>query len=74
MCLAVPCCILSINKENKTAQVDILGAIQEVSLELINQQIEVGDFVLTHANFAISKMSREEAAESLDTYQQLFNI
>lgn len=58
MCLAVPSKVISIN--NGTALIDVFGARKEVSLKLLSQTPNIGDFVLVHAGFAIQKVSAEE--------------
>lgn len=58
MCLAVPSKVISVDKE--TALIDVFGARKEVSLKLLAQTPNVGDFVLVHAGFAIQKISAEE--------------
>lgn len=57
MCLAVPSKVISVN--NGTALIDVFGARKEVSLKLLSQTPNVGDFVLVHAGFAIQKVSAE---------------
>jgi hydrogenase nickel insertion protein HypA len=58
MCLAVPSKVISLN--NGIALIDVFGARKEVSLKLLSQTPNVGDFVLVHAGFAIQKVSAEE--------------
>ena len=63
MCLAIPALIME--KEGKWAKADIGGVGREISLELIDQPAEVGEYVLLHAGFAIHKLDREDAEETL---------
>lgn len=69
MCLAVPSKIISIN--NTMAIVDVYGARRDVSLLLIDD-VNVGDYVLVHAGFAIQKIQEDIAEESLDIIKQVF--
>ncbi len=62
MCLAIPSKIVRI--ENMTAVVDVFGARREISLLLLPEAAEKGDYVLVHAGFAIQKVDREAAEES----------
>ena len=57
MCLAVPSKIVEI-KDN-VATIDVYGARKEISLTLLPEMPRVGDFVLTHAGFAIQTIVRE---------------
>ncbi|MGQ9602881.1 MAG: HypC/HybG/HupF family hydrogenase formation chaperone [bacterium] len=63
MCLAIPA--LVIEKNGDWARADVGGVIREISLELVDQPVDVGDYVLLHAGFAIHKLEKEEALETL---------
>ncbi|ADU66033.1 HypC/HybG/HupF family hydrogenase formation chaperone [Desulfurispirillum indicum] len=70
MCLSIPSEILSID-ENNMALIDTMGVRRHISLDLMPEPVEVGDFILLHVGFAIGKISREEALASLETYREL---
>lgn len=70
MCLSIPSKVLSID-ENNFAQVDTLGIKRGVSLDLISEQVNVGDFVLIHVGFAMQKIDEAAAKESLELYKQI---
>ena len=59
MCLAVPSKIVSIN--NLLATVDAYGARRDVSLMLLPEEAQIGDYVIVHAGFAIQKVDEEAA-------------
>ncbi len=63
MCLAVPSKIIS--KEDLMAVVDSQGTRLKVSLLLLPEEAEVGDYVLVHAGFAIQKVQRDVAEDAL---------
>ncbi len=63
MCLAVPSKIIT--KNNLLAIVDVYGARREVSLVLLPEDVEEGDYVLVHAGFAIQKVDFEAAKETM---------
>jgi len=66
MCLAIPGQIESLDAESRNAAVDVMGARRQVSLELIlDERPAVGDWVLIHVGFAMSKISPEHAEEQL---------
>jgi hydrogenase expression/formation protein HypC len=72
MCLAIPGKILS--KEN-IARVDVgrvqFGAItRQVALGFV-PEAEVGDYVMVHVGFAISKVDAEEAQRTYQILEQL---
>lgn len=69
MCLAVPSEIVRI--DDLVATVDVYGARREISLLLMPEQVEVGDFVIVHAGFAIQKVDREAGNEALRMLKEL---
>lgn len=70
MCLSIPSEILSID-ENNFATVQTLGVKRGVSLDLIDEKLEVGDYVLIHVGFAMQKIDKEQARLSLELYQDI---
>lgn len=71
MCLAIPSKVVSIDKEKNTAMLDTMGVRREASLDLINEEISVGEFVLLHIGFVISKIDEQSAIESLKIYDEI---
>ena len=70
MCIAFPGKILSIDEDN-IAMVDIGGTRREVSLDIIDEDVACGDYVISHAGFAIHKMNEETAQENLAFLKEL---
>lgn len=70
MCLAVPALI--VEKQGNMAKAKIGEVTREISLELIDEPAEVGDYVLLHAGFAIHRIEREEAEETLRLMREVF--
>lgn len=62
MCLAVPGRILSIAGEDllRTGCVSFGGLLREVSLAYV-PEAKVGDYVIVHAGFALSRLDEQEA-------------
>ncbi|MCL5024758.1 MAG: HypC/HybG/HupF family hydrogenase formation chaperone [Nitrospirae bacterium] len=69
MCLAIPSRIVGINA--LLATVDVYGARRDISLMLLPEEVEVGDFVIVHAGFAIQKIDREAGNEALKLIREL---
>ena len=65
MCLAIPGQILEVvDESNRLAKVDVAGVRRNVNIGLLDAEGEgadVGDWVLIHVGFAISKVDEEEA-------------
>ncbi len=69
MCLGVPGKILAV--EGLVAKVDFWGVEREVRLDVVDQPVAPGDYVLNHVGFAIRRIPREEIAETLALYEEL---
>ena len=72
MCLAIPGKVLEIDNSVQPAMGKVsFGGIQKrVCLEWI-PDVVVGDYVIVHVGFAISKMNEEEAQETLKLIEQM---
>ncbi len=70
MCLSIPSRVVEIDADNM-ATVDTMGVRRKVTLDLIGEEVLVGDYVLIHVGFAMSKISQEEAEESIKTYEEI---
>ena len=66
MCLAIPGKVLSIdtNVQPTMGVVSFGGVEKRVCLELTDD-VKLGDYVIVHVGFAISKMDEQEALETL---------
>ena len=62
MCLAIPSRITKI--ENEMAVIDVDGVQRQASLLLL-ADVQVGDYVIVHAGFAIQKIDEAAARETL---------
>ena len=56
MCIAAPAQIVEINREENYLFADFGGARQQAKMDLL-PDVEVGDYVLIHAGYAIEKLS-----------------
>lgn len=71
MCLAIPSKVISIDKETNTATLDTLGVSREASLDLMSEEVKVGDYVLLHIGYVMGKINEEQAKLSLETYEEI---
>ena len=73
MCLGIPAQIVAIpDPENDIATVDVSGVTRDVSIRLLaDEPVGVGDWVLVHVGFAMSKIDEAEAALTLDQIRRL---
>lgn len=73
MCIAAPAQVVEINKEDNILFADFGGARQQAKMDLL-PDVEVGEYVLIHAGYAIEKLSEEAAKESLEAWEELLEI
>lgn len=66
MCLAIPGKVLEIDRSSipLMADVSFSGIRKRVCVEWI-PEVQVGEYVIVHVGFAISKMNEQEAQETL---------
>ena len=72
MCLAVPGKILSVDAQDgsRTARVQFGGIVRQVRLDFV-PEAAVGEFVIVHVGFALSRVDADEAARTLELLQSL---
>jgi len=70
MCIGFPGRIISIDQDN-FAVIDISGTRREVCLDLVDEPVAVGDYVISHAGYAIHRIDEELAREKLDFLKEL---
>ena len=77
MCLGIPGKIIAITHPvNKLAMVDVLGVRREINIACIVSDAHtvdscIGDWVLVHVGFAMSRIDEREAQLTLDVLHQL---
>jgi hydrogenase expression/formation protein HypC len=69
MCLGVPGRVVRVDGD--VAVVDFWGVERQVRLDLVDQPVAPGDYVLNHVGFAIRRIPSEEIAETLCIYEEL---
>lgn len=67
MCLSIPAKVESI--EGEMATVSVGGVSYNASLQMLDD-VKIGDYILLHTGFAIQKVSKEEALETLKIFEE----
>ncbi len=70
MCLGVTGKVVIINNDNNTALVDFLGVPRWVGITLVTD-VEVDDYVLVHAGYALEKIDEREAQERIELWEEV---
>jgi hydrogenase expression/formation protein HypC len=69
MCLGVPGRVIEI--EGSTALVDFWGVRRKVALDIVDEDVSLGDHVLVHVGFAIRRIAPEDLAETLAFFETM---
>jgi len=69
MCLGVPGKVLEVN--GLEATVDFFGVKKLLRLDIVDEPVTVGDYVLNHVGFAIRRIPPDEVGETLALFEQV---
>lgn len=76
MCLAIPGKIIDVCGEDpllRSGKVSFGGILKEVNLAYV-PEAQVGDYVIVHVGFAISRVDESEAQKVFDYLKQMENL
>ena len=74
MCLAVPAEVVDISEGMATCRVGESETYIQASLMIIDEEPDIGDYVLIHAGFALRKLDLQEARETLDILREMAQL
>ena len=69
MCLGVPGKVVAV--DGNVATVDFWGVRRQVLLDVVDEPVAVGDYVLNHVGYAIRRIPDDEVGETLALFEQL---
>jgi len=69
MCLAIPVQITEL-MDNDRALASAGGVVREIGTALVDD-LQVGDYVILHVGYALSKLDEQEALQTLQTMEQM---
>jgi len=69
MCLALPVKVIELCGDDQ-AVVDLDGIRKQISLALVDD-VRVGDYVILHVGYALSKLDPDEAQRTLALFAEL---
>jgi len=72
MCLALPARVVEVSG-NDMGVVDLGGVRKEVSLALLDD-VAIGDYVIIHVGFALTKLDPDEAAKTLALFAEMGTV
>jgi hydrogenase expression/formation protein HypC len=74
VCLAIPGRIVEFlpGNDDQLALVDVVGVKRKINIGLLEDEgLRVGDYILIHVGFAMSKIDENEAAEALSMLEMM---
>ncbi|MFX0125651.1 MAG: HypC/HybG/HupF family hydrogenase formation chaperone [Candidatus Hodarchaeota archaeon] len=74
MCLAIPAQVKKFINNNIIIADFGKGVRREVSIALMPEEVKVGDWILIHTGYAVSKMEPEEAQETLAMWEEIWKL
>jgi hydrogenase expression/formation protein HypC len=69
MCLGVPGRVIEV--DGNVARVDFFGVQRDTRLDLVDEPVEPGDYILNHVGFAIRRIAPSDIVDTLALYEQL---
>jgi hydrogenase expression/formation protein HypC len=72
MCLAIPGKVVSVEQSNglRSARIQFGGIIRQASLDFV-PEAEVGDYVMVHVGYAISRVDEAEARRTYELLEEM---
>ena len=74
MCLAIPAEILEINDGVATCKVGEGETTVQASVMLLDEEVDLGDYIIIHAGFALRKLDPKEAQETLKILRDMVEL
>jgi len=76
MCLSIPGKVISIDETNpelRMGKVSFSGVTKEICLQWV-PDVQVGEYVLAHVGFALSKIDEKDAHETLAILKEMGDL
>jgi hydrogenase expression/formation protein HypC len=71
MCLGIPGKVIAVH--DATATVDFWGVRKEIRLDVVDEPVRPGDYILNHVGYAIRRIPPSEVDATLALYEELLN-
>lgn len=71
MCLAIPSKIIAIDIQANSVTLETLGVQRQASLDLMSEEVHIGEYVLLHIGYVMSKIDEKDALESIKLYEEM---
>ena len=64
MCLAIPALVVEVLSDER-AKVDFGGVRMDVSIALLEERVDAGDYVIVHVGYVLKKLDTKKADETI---------
>jgi hydrogenase expression/formation protein HypC len=72
MCLGVPGKVVEV--DGLLATVDFWGVRKQIRLEVVDEPVQAGDYILNHVGYAIRRIPTGEVDATLALYEELLRL
>jgi len=75
MCLAIPGKVISVEQSNglRSGRIQFGGIVRQASLDFV-PEAEVGDYVMVHVGYAISRVDEAEAQRTYELLEEMGDL
>jgi len=76
MCLGIPGRVVELKDDEglRTGVVDFGGVRRDVCLAYVADEVRLGDYVIVHVGFAISKVDEDEARRTFEALREMSQL
>jgi len=71
MCLGVPGLVVEVKRNENWAVVERFGVQNKVGIDLIDEEVVTGDYLMVHTGYAIGKIDVQEAKCTLKLWEEI---
>lgn len=75
MCLSIPSKVVKVSEDQTMCTVDTMGVQRDANLMMmIDDEVNLGDYVLIHIGFVMNKIDEKEALASIENYREMLEL
>lgn len=71
MCLGIPGKVIELNKDEQWAVIESFGVRNKILTMLVDEDLDIGDYLMVHAGYAIGKIDMDQAEETFKILEEL---
>lgn len=71
MCLGIPGKVIELNKNEQWAIIESFGVRNKILTMLVDEDFDIGDYLMVHAGYAIGKIDMNQAQQTLQILKKI---